>query len=50
MSMPEFYVEQPEEIRHSDEMHDIMTVVPSWILRCGNGLDHTRVQRRLGST
>jgi HlyD family secretion protein len=35
MSMPEIYIEQPEEIRHSDEMQDIIAVPPSWILRWG---------------
>jgi len=35
MSMPEVYIEQPEDIRHSDEMQDIIAVPPSWILRWG---------------
>ena len=35
MSMPEIYIEQPEEIRHSDEMQDIIAVSPSWILSWG---------------
>jgi len=35
MSMPEIYIEQPDEIRHSDEMQDIITIPPSWILRWG---------------
>lgn len=38
MSMPEIYIEEPEEIRHSDEIQDIITVPPSWILRWGISL------------
>ncbi|MDO3627474.1 HlyD family secretion protein [Mucilaginibacter sp. BT774] len=35
MSMPEVYIKQPEEIRHSEEMEDIIAVPPSWMLRWG---------------
>jgi multidrug efflux pump subunit AcrA (membrane-fusion protein) len=33
--MPEIYINNGQEIRHTDDMQDIITTVPSWILRWG---------------
>ncbi|MEO6523033.1 MAG: HlyD family efflux transporter periplasmic adaptor subunit [Mucilaginibacter sp.] len=33
--MPEVYANSNEEIRHTDDMQDIITTVPSWLLRWG---------------
>ena len=33
--MPELFVNESGEIRHTDEMQDIITAVPSWLLRWG---------------
>lgn len=33
--MPEIFINQRGEIRHSDDMQDIITVPPSWLLRWG---------------
>lgn len=33
--MPELYVDERGDIRHSDDMQDIIAAVPSWILRWG---------------
>lgn len=33
--MPDILIENTEEVRHTDDMQDIITAVPSWILRWG---------------
>jgi multidrug resistance efflux pump len=33
--MPLIYTDSEHEVRHTDDMHDIITAVPSWILRWG---------------
>src|SRR5438270_13016148 len=33
--MPNIYLENGQSVRHTDDMQDIITTVPSWILRWG---------------
>ena len=33
--MPSTYTEEDQQLRHSDDMQDIITAVPPWILRWG---------------